>query len=1109
MNRAKQTSRKKVPLSRIVNIPPKSYPSTNIVSDDITTLENYMSSASTLEIIAQFSAGLRGAKSGRMLSVTGPYGSGKSTMAAFLVGLLAPKKSKEWKVAFDILKRESDYYQGTLIRSRKAAGVHEKGMIRCIVTARREPVAVTLLKALDSGLTEYFGKYTEKNFASAKLMRQCMRDLKKGAIPDTEIVIDMVEDVTRVSPLVFVIDEFGKNIEYFAASESQEGDLFLLQELAERSRKGRGVPLSIVTLQHMAFEDYALGASTSQRQEWAKIQGRFEDIPFANSPEQTRLLISQMIKRGGTTAHARDLKIWAKDQVTEVEGLGISADANLIASCYPLNPLALEVLPELCARYGQRERTLLSFISDAKKHTMATFIDEEHWKAKNPPTMRLDSLYDYFISGISMIQSSSANVSRLVEIETIIRDAHGLGDEEKKVLKSIGMLNLIGRSGYLRASSKIIDYAVGGGSKHVLAKLVDKSIITYRKHADEYRIWHGTDIDIAAKLDAYRSRYKRSPLRTLLSETTELVSIVAARHSLKTGTMRIFERRLSLKPDENIDENYDGAVLYMTDNSEVPQLEKPVITVRPGDTTDLKLAAVEVCAIRDILESDDAVTADWVAKRELEERLANARVSLGRKFAESYGEKAKWRHGKSILDGNPSSLISSICDKTYDNTPEIRNEMINKALLSQQGSLAKRKLLEAMITNIDKPKLGIEGYGPDRAVYEAILYQHGIHVSVNMSEWKMTDPKDGSAVPMWNAMLDAIKKARGRVVLSDVYRIAKLPPYGVRDGPLQVFVTAMMMAHKENIAMYEHGTFVPKLKPEIAERMMKNPEYFELKYFKATRSKAALLKRVSRDLGIKSSGVLDVVGEMTRTVSAIPPHIKNTKRLDKDTTVVRDGILEAREPDTLLFETLPAALGFGSKLHDSDIPKFSAKLTRSIMVLRGGLAKIFDDIKEMLFDATGIDDRAKLSKAAKVMVKDVADSRMKVFLGAVSADTLEKTEDWANYVAMSLTDVPPINWKDDERNLFENNLRIVSARFKMLARIHFAKISKNFTNPSCQITITNDDGKETYYIVSMNPKDRRKIMRIIEKITKDMKKEGLDAKDIGHIITMLSSKIDS
>ena len=50
---------------------------------------------------------------------------------------------------------------------------------------------------------------------------------------------------------------------------------------------------------------------------------------------------------------------------------GISIPIDLAASCYPLHPLAVEALPELCSRYGQNDRTLLSFVFGGGPGTVA------------------------------------------------------------------------------------------------------------------------------------------------------------------------------------------------------------------------------------------------------------------------------------------------------------------------------------------------------------------------------------------------------------------------------------------------------------------------------------------------------------------------------------------------------------------------------------------------------------------------------------------------------------------------------------------------------------------------------------------------------------------
>jgi energy-coupling factor transporter ATP-binding protein EcfA2 len=1113
------------PLSKLVTVPPKSYPSTNIEYDNIITLNNYLPSASTLEVIDRFLTGLSGnTKNGRMLSITGPYGSGKSTMAVFLNGLISNKDSTDYKTAYTILKNESSNIAKTFHNTREKLHIHEKGVIRCVSTARREPITATILRALDNGAIKYFGKkYTKKHFSQASSLHQSVLALRNNKIPSTKQIIDIIVDLCEIAPTVIMIDEFGKNIEYFTTDETQQSDLFLLQELAEMSGTTRKIPLSIITLQHMAFEEYAIGASSTQKQEWAKIQGRFEDIPYANSPDQTRLLISNTIKLNKNNTYRRIVKNWAKTEIKRAQGIGIGNgfDSDLISSCYPLGPLSLEILPELCSRYGQYERTLLSFISDAGRYTVASFIDQNSWNESTMslPTMGIDALYDYFISGTNMIHSISANISRLMEIETIIRDSHGLDDLETKTLKAIGILNLIGRSGYLRASQRIIDYAIGTSSKQILKKLENKSIITYRKYADEYRIWHGTDIDIATKMDVYRKRYQKSSLNTILENVMNLEPVVAAKHNIETGTMRLFERCfLTDNQKIELDHNYDGIIIYKTDdNNTEPLCDKPIITVSPNDTSDLKRAAIEVIILRDILNDDKDIMDDWVAKRELEERLAESEIILDRTFEDTYGNNvnAKWSYIKNDKphkqSGTPSHIVSKVCSEVYEQTPQIHNEMINRTILSSQGAAARRKLLGDMITHTNKPCFGIEGYGPDRATYEAIFIKNNIHVPDTKLQWILKNPTNNTITPVWESIFNMIKSGKERTPINKIYRMCELPPFGMKNGVAPIFLTTIMLLNKNNIALYEHGTYVPTISPEVIERMIKNPDHYEVKYFKSTPSKRHLLETITSDLKIKSdhNSILDIVGYLVRTVSSLPPYVKKTKRLDKKTITIRDTVLDAIEPDTLLFDSLPKALGFrsfNSKVSQSDMTHFSKILVKSTKILQNEFNKTLSDIKELLFTATGINNREKLSNSASVMLQSVSDQKMKVFLNAIASDMLEHDDDWIKYVALSLTDIPPADWKDEQREMFENNLTDISSKFKRLASIHFPNISDNFIKPSYQVTITDANGHEQRSIVSLKPEQKKKMEEIAKKTMQDLKKKGFKNKDIGSLIAILSSE---
>lgn len=1117
-------------LSKIVRIHSNPYASANVESDgdDIAALEGYIPGSSTIETVSRLGVGMRGGKRGRMISITGPYGSGKSTMGLFIDGLAAPDQSRQYKAAFRVLQRADPKLAASFKKTRGDLGILQSGMVRCTVMAQREPITVTILRSLDAGADSYFDGYTESSFKGAGALKKMVRRLDYGKAPDPKSVIDVISGLCRAAPVLFLIDEFGKNIEYFTDNDSREGDLFLLQNLAEMSGPGRKLPLFMITMQHMAFEEYAINASTVQRQEWAKVQGRFDDIPVANSPEQTRLLITNLLKLAGNDSGKKAVSKWARREAKTASEMGLGGDLNrdMLLSCYPIHPLVIEVLPEMCARYGQYERTLLSFVAGGGVHTVSRFIDENRWVDDDSlPTVGLDMLYDYFVSGSPMTHSASST-SRLMEIGTIIRDSHGLSDADARTLKSIGVLNLIGRTGRLRASKSMIRYATGlPDSDKILTRLEERSLITYRRHADEYRIWHGTDVDISGKLEIARRRLATASLVHMLEHVMRLDPVVAAKHAIETGTTRIFERKFvdrdraaHLEPSAG----YDGLVAYVTaQDTKFPKrdkLAKPVIIVESSNLEPLRDAAVEAAAIRDVLDGNPDISADWVARRELNERLAWAESSIEKAFEVSFGAGAAWTHlgnGRQSRTGIPlSTIVSDACGRTYPDTPRVFNEMINRNVLSPQGSTALKKLMEVMMLNYTKPMLGIDGWGPERAMYGAVLDKTGMHRGDGLVP-AMHAPRDQSIRNVWNAVMRLVRNAGRRVSVEAIYEKITLPPYGAKLGYMPIILTAFLVANRDRIALYEHGTYCRKATPEIGERLVKNPGNFEIKYFVNSRSNRAMLGSMASSLGVKPSkgssvSVLDIVGHLVTVFSQLPPHIKNTKMLSKDALAVRDAIASAREPDTLLFEAIPAALQPGTAggkkraIRDTNLAK---RLAESVDELRSAFGVMLAGMRGSIFEHTGIKTREQLSGTASGMASYVLDKQMEVFLNAVSHDILDNDDDWIKYVALTVTDVPPDDWTDDQRRMFANRLQDTSYRLRRLASMHFEKVAENFPKPTYSVTVTQADGEEDNRLLSISSKDRSRLEKLAKAIVRDMKRRNFADSDIEVLAAILLSDL--
>src|SRR5690606_6113514 len=82
-----------------------------------------------------------------------------------------------------------------------------------------------------------------------------------------------------------------------------------------------------------------------------------------------------------------------------------------------------------------------------------------------------------------------------------------------------------------------------------------------------------------------------------------------------------------------------------------------------------------------------------------------------------------------------SHTLSRICDALYAKTPVLWNELINRQSLSSQGVAARRRLIEAMLTKPTQQLLGIEGYPPERSMYESLLHAGRLHVEEVSGSW--------------------------------------------------------------------------------------------------------------------------------------------------------------------------------------------------------------------------------------------------------------------------------------------------------------------------------------------------------------------------------------
>ena len=352
-------------------------------------LDGYVVTPAVRRALSQITDGLADAAGDRAWSLVGPYGSGKSAFAVFLADLLSPSGSAGAEEARRLLNGSTE------------VPLPHQPLYPAVLTAERAPLDTLLLESLGSTLEAI---WTTRRGVKPRVLASIKQYLN-GSAPAlsrcaTSDVVGCFEEAVQAiaaktgAGLLLIVDEAGKALEY-AAQQPTRGDVYLLQALAEVAARSNGVPFVILTVLHQSFDQYADQLGASDRNEWAKVQGRFGELAFREGGDQIIRLTAAAIRR---TGEPRAAKGWTRvvsaiaAWVSEGTGWDRSQLAGYLNACWPLHPITAALLgPLFRGRLAQNERSLFAFLSAGEPLSFRDFL-----RAHGPDHLyTVDRLYDY------------------------------------------------------------------------------------------------------------------------------------------------------------------------------------------------------------------------------------------------------------------------------------------------------------------------------------------------------------------------------------------------------------------------------------------------------------------------------------------------------------------------------------------------------------------------------------------------------------------------------------------------------------------------------------------------------------------------------------------
>jgi hypothetical protein len=972
-------------------------------------IEGYVVQASVRHAFTTMAQSVQARRHGAF-SWTGPYGGGKSSAALVLGAALGPAGSAR-AAADALLGRETvDLLRGAFRRSRKGWKV-------VALSGRRASIVDDLRSAM--GLSQ------EADLAAA-IADQANKGTADG--------------------LLLVIDELGKYLEYAA---QDGGDLHILQDLAELGARSDG-RLVVLGVLHQSFERYASKLPRAMRDEWAKIQGRFQDIPLATVGDETLDLISRAITAEKVPAAATALAARIAAEVRQRRGSAPAALERMLEGCWPLHPVVALLLGPLSRhRFGQNERSVFSFLASTEPAGFQDYLSAEPHAPYAPA-----QLFDYLAANLGpSILASSEGHRFSTSLDAIDRAAARGGPLHVALTKTATLIEMFGMGSGLAANVTVLGASVEGVSEREVAsalnELVGWSVLVHRKHLDAYAVFAGSDFD----LDAAVAAASRGDDRLDLSERLALPPVVAKRHYHRSGCLRWSEVLIyplpvldgvSGKADPKA---FASAHVEAYDNWQHSRRSAAaiVLLVRPSEMTDreaeaaakaiasrgeagsvvcglarssylIRELALELASLERVAQQNPQLEGDLIARREVQARVGEVSSMLEQEIRGAFSQ-AKWfAAGRRApdYDGRPLSAIASAeADELYAQAPLIRNELINRDRPSSNAMGAVRLLLHAMAARTGEERLGFAGYPPEYALYASVLRQAGLHRQAQSGEWHFTGPDHGEVGRSYAAAWQLAAQMPDGTTIADLYAKWRDAPVGLRAGPMPILAFAWLLANARTTAVYLDGIFTPTIDELLADRLLQSPEAITIRHVALGREEDALLHGLAVVLeqrGLADSPTpLTIAKALVRVAAKLPKWSQRTRAFSVETRRVRDLILHAADPNKLLFDEIA---------HLGPTPVDCVNAVRhALNELEAGYGVMLEQLARSLAVALGCDPDTfdGIGRRATAATGVTGDLRLDAFAQRVA--TLERAADRQGAIeglASFLVHRPAAQWTDQE-----------------------------------------------------------------------------------------------
>lgn len=1039
-------------------------------------LEGYVLQASTEKALSAMATSK--AETGQCaFTWTGPYGGGKSS-TALLVGNLIAGEAKSRKLA------------------RKIAGPALVTLFDKAFPKQAAPWQIVPVTGSRTGMRGAIAAQAANAFGWSKPMA-------RKAAADDGALVDALKKQTERSGVVLILDELGKFLE---AAAGRDHDAHLLQDLAEISARSDG-RLVVIGILHQSFEAYADKVSASAQSEWAKIQGRFQDLSFLSAADETVRLLGRAIE---TTNTPKCAEIQAGALAAYVAQRRPSDEADLAAAlsrAWPLNPICALMLGGITRRrFGQNERSVFGFLASGEPGGFSEFLARTHIDAAK--TYNPAQLWDYLNQNFGLTLAAGPQSTQYnLALEAIDRAGAKGKMLHQEIAKSAALIELFKNGSGLGIDLKSLALALPDAYKREISKalseLCDWGVLLGPTKTGDYALFTGSDFDIQAEIERVKAPADIEAYQVAVSVSAQS-PIAAKRHYFDTGVLRAFDLMIADLSDAlDVSALVRAAEKKAAKSSGIMLLllhEKPRISAGEKrrkeeleaafrnaglifaaatmpDTNLISDDAAELGALARIQTALPQLAGDQIARRAVRARISKLRNRIAIAIQNAV-HKAVWTSPMAktkSLGAGIQSAVSNLSDIAFPSAPLIKSELLQKDRPSSSAAAALRFLMHAMVNHGDKKNLGFEGYPAALGLYLTVLAPLGLHVVIE-EQFRFSAPGSSeagkSARAAWTVLADC-----DRMDLESIYETWSKPPFGMKRGVMPVLALAFILARRDQIAVYQDNLFQTSIDEVFVDRLLQTPASVTLRKASRDERQSAFLSKLANGLGCSSDSALIVAKALFGRVERLTNYALRTQRISSEARQIRDTIRRADDPENLLFDALP-----GLKIQGD----LTDEILNALDETEQAYPKLLQELRETVAHAVGVDaDRFEgVAARAKSVIRISSDLKFDAYAQRLAG--FEGGGGDIESFASPLQDKPVRDWSDRNRDGAVFEIATFARQFKQAEAVASVLKRKSGTEAISLIVGVNPNEAPLVQSFELSPKEQKTAETLAESILAEL-----------------------